>query len=203
MRAFLWDVILFSASCAIVAPVYLTTSGPSSGSITFKGDKLNKMGSLCSRILCLIKGNKTDTDKSINFGNKAVCDKCQVNRAKEVYASGRGDRVLLNLFSLKLYSKHSSCITWGENTWSRKISKAGWFNRPFKRISRKCILVHSNSCIEKLSFPSFSIFDFVCSRIDEFSFDFHFDFLVYSFHSCWLFKHCFVLIHKASGSPQR
>ena len=73
----------------MVAAVYLTTSGLPSGSVTFKGDKLNKTGFLCSRILCLIKGNKTDTDKSINSGNKAVCDKCQVNRANEVYASGR------------------------------------------------------------------------------------------------------------------
>lgn len=82
-------MILFSAGCAMVAAVYLTSSGPPSGSVTFKGDKLNKTGSLCLRILCLIKGNKTDTDKSINSGNKAVCDKCQVNRANEVYASGR------------------------------------------------------------------------------------------------------------------
>lgn len=52
-------------------------------------------------------------------------------------------------------------------------------------MSRKCILVHSNSCRKKLSFPSFSIFDFACSRINGFSFDFHFDFLLYSFHSCW------------------
>ena len=55
-------MILFSAGCAMVAAVYLTSSGPPSGSVTFKGDKLNKTGSLCLRILCLIKGNKTDTD---------------------------------------------------------------------------------------------------------------------------------------------
>lgn len=38
----------------------------------FEGDKLNKTGSPCSRILHLIKGNKTDTDKSIKSGSEAV-----------------------------------------------------------------------------------------------------------------------------------
>lgn len=41
--------------------------------------------------LHLIKRNKTDTDKSIKSGSKAVCDNCHVNRANEVYASGKGD----------------------------------------------------------------------------------------------------------------
>lgn len=59
---------------------------------------MNKTRSFCSRILYLIKGNKTDTDKFIKLESKAMRDNCPVKEANEVYAIGKGDRVLLNLF---------------------------------------------------------------------------------------------------------
>lgn len=53
-----------------------------------------------------------------------------------------------------------------------------------KELGKKIIWFHSNSYIEKLGFPSFSIFDPTCSIIYGFYFDFDFDFILYSFHSC-------------------
>lgn len=71
-------------------------------------------------------------------------------------------------------------------------------------MSRKCILVHSNSCRKKLSFPSFSIFR-ILHAPESMGFLLTFTLIFFSILStpADLFKHHFILIHKASGSPRR
>lgn len=83
---------------------------------------------------------------------------------------------------------------------SRRTSKARWFFKCFKRISKKVIFVSQNNHIENLGF---AIFDPAWSRINGFSLDF--DFILYSFYRCWPMQTApkLYLTHKAAGSLQK
>lgn len=49
---------------------------------------------------------------------------------------------------------------------------------PLKELAKLLFRFHNNYYIKKLGFPSFSVFDPMCSRKNGFSFDFDFDFFL-------------------------